>query len=144
MKRLSTRLCKYQAVTFGTHCDVTDYKSYQDSLNLITLAVFFRGLFSDRMIALGQTVFVTRCDIPQAPMLKLPIKWCHLNEKGDFRFYAQTDPLAHLTPSGGEILAPHSAAVFSSSLLPCPSMSLPHPPSPSPSPPWGGQCLVVR
>jgi hypothetical protein len=41
------------------------------------------GLFSDRMIAdrtLGHTVFVARCDIPRAPMLKHPSGQCHLKK----------------------------------------------------------------
>jgi hypothetical protein len=45
------------------------------------------GLFSDRTIAdrtLGQTVFVARCDIPRAPMLKHPSGQCHL-KKGILR-----------------------------------------------------------
>jgi len=72
---------------------------------------------------LGQTVFVARCDIPQAPMLKHPIKRCHL-KKGILR----TDCSHPITPSESKIPAPHSAAVLSSSLLlPCPSMSSPRP-----------------
>ena len=47
----------------------------------------FRDLFSDHTIAehtFGQTFFVVRCDIPRAPMLKHPIKRCHL-KKGILR-----------------------------------------------------------
>jgi hypothetical protein len=51
------------------------------------LYTVFTSLFSDRTIAdctLGQTVFVARCDIPWAPMLKHPSGRCHL-KKGILR-----------------------------------------------------------
>jgi hypothetical protein len=87
------------------------------------------GLFSDRMIAnhtLGQTVFVARCDIPRAPMLKHPIKQCHL-KKGILR----TDRSPH-TEWKGDSGPTHRRCLL---LLPPPASSIDVTASPLPSPP---------
>ncbi len=75
---------------------------------------------------LGRTVFAARCDIPRAPMLKNPSGRYHLKKW----IYTQTAPLTfshQVDPSSDCKAQPsHSAAVFSSSLLP-PSTQLPRP-----------------
>ena len=89
-------------------------KKKPSTKNMLSAIDVFTGLFSDRTLTdrtLGQTVVVVRCDIPQAPMLKHPIKRCHL-KKG----ILHTDRSCP-SPSGSEIPAPHSATVFSSSLV---------------------------
>jgi hypothetical protein len=61
---------------------------------------------------LGWTVFTARCDIPWAPMLKNPSGQCHLKKW----IYTQSH---RVDPSSVSKAQPsHSAAVFSSSLLP--------------------------
>ncbi len=67
---------------------------------------------------LGWTVFTARCDIPWSPMLKNPSGQCHLKKW----IYTQSH---RVDPSSVSKAQPsHSAAVFSSTLLP-PSTPLP-------------------
>ena len=54
--------------------------TYLDTIECNRLYLLFTGLFSE----LGQTVVVARFDNPRAPMLKHPIKRCHL-KKGVLR-----------------------------------------------------------
>ena len=104
---------QYNGLTWGERKPLPPY-SGQSLFIVVKAQDYIYWPFSDRTIAdrtLVQTVFVARCDIPWAPMLKHPIKRCHLK-----KWILRTDRSCP-SPSGSKILAPRSAAVFSSSLL---------------------------
>ncbi len=71
------KLMSYPTLKLTTHM-LPDPKTQQKTHN--PQQTVFMGLISDRKLAdrtLGQTVFVARCDIPQAPMLKSPGGRCN-------------------------------------------------------------------